>query len=451
MSAVLHTDPMTAVIFSSTLLLILGLCGRYLAKRFHQPGVLGELLMGIVAGNLCYGLGVPLAIVLRESTAIFQLLPQMLQQMSLQDAIATVLPDPHAAQQLLSVLTGPEGSEWIKVTYMVDMFSRYGIIFLLFMVGLESSLASLKQTGAASLRVACVGVLAPLGLGLLALYVVMPQLSFSSILFIAATLSATSVGITARTLKDMHQLQTREAKTILGAAMIDDMLGLLLLAIVSGIVLTGKVDLLQMLILMGWAVAFLGVAIGLGPLFLRYIIRGLAFTEPWEAKLLATMIFVMTLAWLAAKVQLATMIGAFVAGLIMHEAFFVSRESPALCIKQLIAPFEAIYAPLFFLLIGWQVKLETLFHGPILALALLLIIVAIVGKLLSGAVAARQDDRWLIGIGMLPRGEVGLVFAAMGKTMGVIPDDLFSALIAMVMVTTFIAPPWLKRRQRVRS
>jgi Kef-type K+ transport system membrane component KefB len=170
----------------------------------------------------------------------------------------------------------------------------------------------------------------------------------------------------------------------------------------------------------------------------------------WEAKLFVSFIFVMALAWLASLVQLAAIIGAFAAGVILHDHYFkvTSPEDKEknLSIHQLISPLESILAPMFFMVIGLQVKLETFFHAQVLLVASGLIIAAIIGKLVSGLGANKKSDRLIIGIGMLPRGEVGLVFASIGRTLGVISDDLFSAIVLMVIVTTFMAPPLLKAR-----
>ena len=176
------------------------------------------------------------------------------------------------------------------------------------------------------------------------------------------------------------------------------------------------------------------------------MIRCFDFLDPWEAKLLTAFLFVTLLSWLATMVQLATIIGAFIAGVILHDGFFTgTSQKIKTSIKQLIAPLEALYAPLFFMLIGIQVKLETFMHTQVLIMAAGLIVVAILGKLCSGFGVKNSENRLLIGIGMLPRGEVGLVFASIGKSIGVISDDLFSAIIIMIMVTTIIVPPWLKK------
>lgn len=442
-----HVDPVAPIILWVTVLFFLGISGRYIARRLNCPGVLGELLMGVVVGNVCYFFGMQLAIVLREGSAIFNIMTAVFSGEPLASAVNSLIPDIHYASQVTAALSGSNGTNLFKVAYVVDIFSRYGVIFLLFMVGLESSINELKHTGRESIQVAILGVLAPIVLGLLMTHFLMPDALFQADLFVAATLSATSIGITARVLKDMKKLRTREAKTILGAAMIDDILGLILLAIVSSLVIRGVIDMLVIGHVVVLASVFFFGALWIGPWVLRKTVALFSSFELWEAKLFTAFLFVMCLAWIATLAQLATIIGAFVAGLILHEGLFESRErAGTLSIQNLVAPLEAILAPLFFILIGIQVKLETFFNWHVLLIAAGLIAAAIFGKLLSGLGANRKDDRLLIGIGMLPRGEVGLVFASIGRTIGVISDELFSAIILMVIVTTFIAPPWLKMR-----
>lgn len=444
-----HFDPVAPIILWVTLLFFFGIVGRYIAKRLHQPGVLGELLMGVLVGNACYFFGMQLAVVLREGSAIFDIMTAVFSGATLDHAVSSIIPDAYYADQVTSALSSNDGTVLFKIAYVADIFSRYGVIFLLFMVGLESSIEDLKHTGRESIQVAVIGVLAPILLGLLVTHLLMPQASFQAHLFVAATLSATSIGITARVLKEMNKLRTREAKTILGAAMLDDILGLIILAIVSSIVVQGVVDVLVVSRVVLLACVFFLGALWIGPWILRKTVVLFSFFELWEAKLFTAFLFVMSLAWMATLAQLATIIGAFVAGLIIHDELFESRESigkKPVSIKKLVAPLEAILAPLFFMLIGIQVKLETFFDWHVLLIAGGLIGAAVLGKLISGLGANRKDDRMLIGIGMLPRGEVGLVFASIGRTLGVISDELFSAIILMVIVTTLVAPPWLKVR-----
>lgn len=442
-------DPVASVILWVTLIFTVAIIGRFLAKRLHQPGVLGELLMGVILGNACYFFGLQMMVVLREGSAIFPIMQALLGGVPLAKAVSQSIPNPYYAAQLTHALSGLHAIEYIKVGYILDIFSRYGVIFLLFMVGLESSIEELKQTGREAIQVALIGVIAPIILGYLTAIMLVPNASYQASLFVAATLSATSIGITARVLSEMKKLKTREARTILGAAMIDDVLGLIILAIVSSIVINNRVDLLMISqVIISTLVFFMG-AIALGPWVLRKSLRYFNFLEPWEAKLFLSFIFVMTLSWLATVVQLASIIGAFAAGMIIKDSFFdehTKKSGYVLNINTLVAPLESLLAPLFFMLIGIQVKLESFYDRQVLLMASGLIVAAIIGKLLSGFGGHRKDDRLLIGIGMLPRGEVGLVFASIGRTLGVISDQLFSAIILMVIVTTIIAPPFIKAR-----
>ncbi|WP_367605927.1 cation:proton antiporter [Legionella sp. W05-934-2] len=444
-----HSDPVAPVVLWVTFIFFFAILGRYFARLMDQPAVLGELLIGVLLGNLLYLFNVPLFIVLREGSAIYTIVQDLLEGDNLVQAVNSAIPNAFYAKQVAAALSSSNGTEFIKIGYMVDILSRYGVIFLLFMVGLDSSVDELKKTGVESFRVAVIGVAVPILLGYGVAMYMLPQSSYHINLFVAATLCATSIGITARVLRELKRLKTREAQTILGAAMIDDILGLIILAVVSSIVITGTVDLKEVMQIIIWAVLFFGGAIIVGPWALRRMVNFFSFLSLWEAKLFITFIFIMTLAWLATVVGLATIIGAFAAGLILHDGYFsnhAENSRPEFSIKNLASPLESILAPLFFVLIGIQVKLESFFHWQVILLAMALLIAAIVGKLVSGWGANRKDDRLLVGIGMMPRGEVGLVFASIGRTLGVISDELFSAIILMVIVTTVIAPPLIKAR-----
>lgn len=444
-----HIDPAGGVIFWGTLLLFLGIIGRYIARRFNQSGVLGELLMGVFIGNILYFSGTEIMYILRDSHAIFNIVQQILEGVNRQDAVNSIITEKDYAHHVYSALSGIHGNDYIKITYVIDSFSRYGVIFLLFMVGLESSVTELKKTGRESILVALIGVIMPVILGVLSVRIFMPTAEVSSALFIGAALSATSVGITARVFKDLHKLNTREAKTILGAAMLDDILGLVLLAIISGMVVNHNFDVLGIGGVILICVLFFPTALLLGPIIIRKMIKYSTFLDPWESKLLISYIVVMGFSWLATIAQMSSIIGAFVAGIILHDGFFESREKELknpLSVKNLMIPFEVIFAPLFFIIIGIQVRIETFFDWHVLSQALVLIIVAIIGKVISGLGANKKDDRLLIGIGMMPRGEVGLIFASVGKSIGVIDDALFTSVVLMIVATTILTPFLLKKR-----
>jgi Kef-type K+ transport system membrane component KefB len=441
-----HSDPIAPVILGVTGILFVALIGRFTARKLGFPSVLGELMMGILVGNIAYYFQFDLIMVLREGPAIFQTMENLLQGESLEMACLNAV-GVECTWHVLDILRGPHGNELLQVAHTVDVFSRYGIIFLLFLVGLDTSIDEMRQVGPDSGRVAIVGVLLPFLLGLLASTLLIENVAFHTSLFMGATLAATSVGITAMVLQEMNMQQSETARIILGAAVFDDVLGLLMLAIVSGIVVTGSVDLINITMIIIMASLFLLAAVYLGPFFIRFIVRLFRRLDLIEAKMFVSYLFVMILAWMANLSGLATIIGAFTAGLILHDAYFESwnndRKCP-ICIKDLIMPLEVILVPIFFVLMGVQVKLETFLQPGVIMLAAGLLAAAIVGKLVSGFGAFGSSNRWAIGIGMMPRGEVGLIFAAIGKSLGVLNDALFSAVVLMVVVTTLVSPPLLK-------
>ncbi|MEE9492013.1 MAG: cation:proton antiporter [Gammaproteobacteria bacterium] len=446
----LHRDPIAPIILGVTGILFVAIIGRIGARHLGQPPVVGELVMGIVLGNLAIPLGIDLVLVLREGPAIFDVVEQMLAGECVENAAATAFGNT-SSNHIASLLQGPHGTELLHVVDAVDVFSRYGIIFLLFLVGLDSSVEEMRKVGTDSTRVAIVGVVLPFLLGLAATRLFLPDLSINSALFIAATLVATSVGITARVLNDLGKSTSQEAKIILGAAVIDDILGLLILAIVSGIIVSGSIDFAHMGLTVLIAVMFLGGAIFFGPYILRFIIGLFRKFDLIEAKMFVSYMFVMTLAWTANLAGLAAIIGAFTAGLILHDAYFShwgEYKKHEYSIRDLIMPLEVILVPIFFVLMGIQVKLETFFNFESVLIAAVLLIVAVIGKLACGLAARKHVDRWTIGIGMMPRGEVGLIFAAIGSSLEVIDDALFSAIVMMVIVTTLATPILLKLSTR---
>ena len=446
-SGIVHSDPIAPVILGVTGILAFAILGRVGARRLGQPTVVGELLMGILIGNVGYLLGIDLIALLREGPQVFELVHEALSCESMEQA-AIKLFGAEVGARLTGILMGPRGGELMQVAHAVDTFSRYGVIFMLFMVGLKTNVDELRTVGKDSARVALLGVALPFVLGMAVVWLMRPTLELGSSLFIAATLGATSIGITANVLDELDIGKSREGRIILGAAVYDDILGLIILAIVSGIVVTGSVAFGEIIRVVVVSAVFLAAVISLGPRIVQIsagIMQRLDFVE---AKMFTSYLFVMILAWMANLAGLATIIGAFAAGVVLHDSYFHrnhrSRLGRIITIRQLIMPLEVILVPIFFILIGIQVKVETFVSIPVATVALGLLVAAILGKLACGIGAARPANRLVIGIGMVPRGEVGLVFAAIGRTLGVIGDSMFAAVVIMVIVTSLIAPPWLK-------
>jgi Kef-type K+ transport system membrane component KefB len=443
----MHGDPIAPVILGVTSILAFAVIGRVGARKLGQPTVLGELLMGILLGNIAWYFRFDLITVLREGPRVFEIVNSSLTGANIND-VATAIFGPDKGAELVTIITGRNGGEVIQVAHAVDIFSRYGVIFLLFMVGLETNLGAMKRVGADSIRVSILGVVLPVVLGFACVELMRPGIALNSAMFIAATLAATSIGITAQVLKELGRSQSREGRIILGAAIGDDVLGLIILAVVSGIIVSGSVDVAELSIVVLLSSLFLVLAFVLGPAIVRWMAKLMNRLDIVEAKMFTSYLFVMVLAWMANLVGLATIVGAFAAGIVLHDGYFKEHreagEDRVVSIRELIQPLEVILVPIFFILMGMQVKIESFLSWPVLALAGGLLLAAIIGKLFSGFGSRSPADKWIVGIGMLPRGEVGLVFAAIGRSLGVIDDSIFAAIVLMIIVTTLAAPPLLK-------
>lgn len=398
------------VLAGIALILILAKIGGEIFERMNQPAVLGELISGIVVGNLA--------------------------------------------------LFGFHGLDFLKTSEVLNALAEIGVIILLFEVGLESNLTEMMEVGWSSLLVAVAGVVAPflLGWGVAAYFI--PDESRLGHIFIGATLCATSVGITARVLKDIGRLQSRESRIILGAAVIDDVLGLLILAVVAGAIraaATGAaLSLVDVALIAGKAVAFLAGALILGRYVAPHVFHGAGRFESRGVLLALSLSFCFALSWVAALVGLAPIVGAFAAGLVLDEVHFKTfKERGRHDLQELITPVSTILVPLFFVLMGVKVNASAFTRLDLLGFAATLVLVAIVGKQICGlAVAERGLNRLAVGVGMIPRGEVGLIFAGIGATLllpnargtlaPVINADTFGVVVIMVIVTTLVTPPALK-------
>ncbi len=415
-----HADPVAPVLLALIIILALAKIGSEVFERLGQPAVLGELLAGVLLGNL---------ILLNPAWNFFEPLRAHVMQES-----------------------------WAVV---IDSLARLGVIILLFEVGLESTVQGMMKVGASSLFVAVLGVVVPfiLGFGVSWLFIkelpaelaaiVPAEFSLNYVhMFIGAVLCATSVGITARVFKDLGKLQTKEAQIILGAAVIDDVLGLIILAVVSGIITAAELGqplaIGALLRLIGVSILFLGGALGLGVFLVPKIMQQLAKLRTAGIMLISALLFAFLLSYLANAAGLAAIVGAFAAGLILEEVHFHGfREE--ITIEKLLKPIATFLVPIFFVLMGIQVRLETFANLSVLGVAAGLTIAAIIGKQICGfGVLEKGLDRLTVGVGMIPRGEVGLIFASIGKSLKVIDDATFSAVVIMVIVTTLITPPVLK-------
>lgn len=439
-----HGDPVAPILIALMLISVGAALGGRWMRRIGQPAVLGEILVGMLVANLAYWFGEPIITVLREGETLGKVVTTALSQsLSLPEAARQVLPDTAHTRHLIEILAGPFGPIAISVYEFIDLLSRIAVIVLLFLVGLETSVHEMRKVGVTATRVAIVGVVCPFLLALGAMALLIPAAPLRNDIFIGAILTATSVGITARVFRDLRQVHRTEAKIILGAAVIDDVLGLMILAVVTGLVVSGTFSLASVGVITLKAVLFLAGSIGVGAWVMPRLVKRMARLDIENLKLLIGLGFAFLLSWLASGIGLATVVGAFAAGLVLEEFFFDELKTEH-SLRDLLSPLESLIVPVFFVLMGIQVKLETFADPRVVLIAVVLTVAAILGKIVSGLACSPKLDRLSVGIGMMPRGEVGLIFASIGKGLGVVSDAVFSAVVLMVIVTTLLTPPLLK-------
>ena len=445
-----HADPVVPILIASIFITLGAALGGLIMKWLKQPAVLGELLVGLAAGNIGYYLGSRTLTVLREGDNLSRIANLALTgPIDLGEATRRVLaPGPHT-ELLAQLLSGPQGQTYISVYAFIDVISRLAILVLLFIVGLEISLVEMKRVGKYASYVAMLGIVLPMILGMGVMKLLHPDNPLAEDLFIGGILTATSVGITARVLRDLGRDTTEEARIILGAAAIDDVLCLIVLAVVSGLAVTGKISVASIAVTTGKAALFLVASLGIGIWLTPKLVRRLASAGVDNLKLLFGVSFALLLAWLANVAELATIVGAFAAGMILNG--FFDKEVGGTSLHELLTPIESLVVPLFFVWMGIQVKLEAMASKDVIIAGLALTIVAILGKVAAGWGCPPRMNRLAVGFGMMPRGEVGLIFAGIGKAIGVVDEGLFSAVVLLVMITTVLAPLMLRASMGVRE
>ncbi len=358
--------------------------GDELFKRLRQPALVGEILAGVVIGQSLLGL--------------------------------------------------------VEPTETLEIFAELGVVFLLFWVGLETRLSDMKAVGGIASRVGVVGVVVPFVAGFGAGSVLGESAETS--VFIGAALVATSVGITSAVLIELKAIGTTAARTVLGAAVIDDILAMVLLAVAVGVAQNGGVDVGSIAVVIGLALAFVAfVALGGTRVVARWpdVFHAPRFSE---SPLLPAVILCLGLAAFAAQIGLAAIIGAFLAGMVCAE--MKDRHD----FEEEVAPLYAFFPPFFFVFIGLEVDLGAFGDVEVLLALLGITVLAAVTKFVPAWLAARgrgPRDAVVVGLGMVPRGEVGIIVAGIGATAGVVEDDLFAVIVGMSILTTLVVPPLLRR------
>lgn len=339
---------------------------------------------------------------------------------------------------LAGVVLGPHLTALVVPSDTVESIAEIGAIFLLFTVGLETRPGDLIKVGRESLRVAVAGVVVPFLLGFT--YLHLRHTALHEAVFIAAAMVATSVGITARVLSDLHALNTREARVILGAAVFDDILGMVVLTIVAGLVAGENVRWLHLGVLVAESFGFAIFMIFIGPRVVRRIRPGLKRMSSHDAPLILALAICLGLSVAATKIGMAAIIGAFFAGLVFAD------YSPEWNLQPRAHAIVEFLAPFFFFVMGARLDVH-LFTGSVWLTAIVISILAIISKVLGCGVPMLLDgiqSATKVGVGMLPRGEVALIVALIGLQSKAISQEGYAVVIFMAAVTTLIAPPLLR-------
>ncbi len=348
-----------------------------------------------------------------------------------------------AGEILAGIVVGPSVLGLVELNDVVEVFAELGVIFLLFWVGLETKVSQIASVGRPAALVGVVGVLLPTGSGFgLALSF---GASTATAVFIGAALAATSVGITSALLIDLNLQSGRAARTVLGAAVIDDVLALIVLAMAAGLATGGAVDFGDVAILLAIAVPFLlFVSLGGSRVFRRWP-KLLEVPRFADSPLMPAVIICLGLAVLSAEIGLAAVIGAFLAGMTIAE----TRDQNS--IESEVAPIYAFFAPFFFTSIGVQVDIGRFADGETLLLLGGITLLAVVTKYAGawiGSAGLDRGERAIVAAGMVPRGEVGIIVAGIGYSEGVIRDELFAVVVGMSVLTTLVAPYLIKAAAR---
>lgn len=450
-----HENPFSKEFLAMFFILIAAVLGRFIARRFKQSEVLGELIIGIALGAALFSMNNRLVTTIRYQNEMREIITATSElEAEFDDAVVqyvrneTELPV-DAQDRIISTMTSDNFvNSFLNANYTL-LFSSLGVLLLLFMVGLEVSTSEMIKMGSVSFSVATLGVVFPFLLGYLVADFLIPAVDSQNVaIFIGATLAATSIGITARVFKDAKALDFKESKLVLGAAVIDDIMGLVLLAVVSGLVTSGSIDFTDVVVIVAKALGFLVFVFLSERYFLRHVIQFFAFFAGKNTFLLFPFTLLLLFAWLASAIGLAPIVGAFCAGLVLKDELFKPFKKKDQSLEDLIAPLEGIFAPVFFVLMGFQVDIMAFGNLDVLWAGLLLTVVAIAGKMLASIFLPKSYDRLLVGIGLVPRGEVGLIFASIGKAVGVLNDELFAVVIIVVILTTLVTPPMLNVRLR---
>lgn len=440
-------NPFSFILLEFGLIIILALVGHILSRHYHLPKVLGELLIGIIAGNILYWLDwSPVFYMLMHMSDAGEVFKSIwTSNLSVADTVSKLYtPDQHETRafvnRLTEVFTTNKSPALVLLGVALWIFSHFGVFLLLFKLGLETKTEEIINAAEPLVfQVFAIGTIVPFFLGLAASLWLLPEVTASVHVFIAAALCTTSSAITTGMFTYLNRYQSREAQLVINAAFLDDIFGMFFLSYIANIVMGEPLKISEILTLFFYsAFIFVGIIV-LGKQLVKYIPRFYNFDES-HTRILIPLMLVVLVSWLADLFDIGVISGAFMSGMILNNL-----EDKRGLTKDLIVQLEKIFAPIFFVFVGMQVNLKQFVKPDIIWMTIVLLIAALLGKAAAGFVTKQNVNRLVIGLGMIPRGESVLIFISIGKILGIINDAVFSVITVIVLATNFIAPWALKK------
>jgi Kef-type K+ transport system membrane component KefB len=440
-------NPFSFILLEFGLIIILALVGHILSRRYRLPNVLGELLIGIIAGNILYWLDwSPVFYMLMHMSAAGEVFKSIwTSNLSVADTVNKLysLNQPETREfvnRLSEVFTSNKSPALILLGVALWIFSNFGVFLLVFKLGLETKTEEIRNAAEPlAFLVFAAGTIVPFFLGLAASLWLLPEATAAVHVFIAAALCTTSSAITTGMFTYLNKQQSREAKLVINAAFLDDIFGMFFLSYITNIVLGETLNISEIVTLFFYsAFIFVGIIV-LGKRLVTYIPQFYNFDKS-HTRILIPLMVVVLVSWLAELFDIGVISGAFMAGMILNN-----MQDKRNLTNDLIVQLEKTFAPIFFVFVGMQVNLKQFVKPEIIWLTIVLLIAALLGKAVAGFVTKQNINRFAIGLGMIPRGESVLIFISIGKILGIINDSIFSVITVIVLATNFIAPWAIKK------
>lgn len=439
---------LSGIVLVFTVLLFFALLGRLLARRLGLAVSTGELCLGLLVGNLGYLFNIDQVTILREGAKLFETLQYALYGETLKSAVTFTF-GVAQEEKILTIITGENGIDYLKLSQAADAFFQFGILFLIFELGLRHQITQLKATplyiyGLLSFDL----ILAMLAASVL-VFIILPNAGLLEILFVAIALASSNALLSVGIMRQ-HSALNREAHSLLALTKVDNLILLILLMLLTSVMVDPLAEIPDILVKFVVAVIFMVVTWVAGHYGLSWLVKYLRWFDLLEVKFFVALILAMLFSVTAYLIGLSPLIGIFMAGIVLHDVYFHSWQAQPLHeFRVMCAPLEIIVAPLLFFLIGFQVKMEVMLDPRALVLSILLLLAAIAIKVLGTYAIPRGHHRLIMAASLWPRGEVALVVVALGKALNVLDDTLFFALVMMIVVSNLVTPLMLHRLTRL--